>query len=102
MPTVTLRWIPDNVEDSSMTGANPTTEEELALYDAIERAIINVHAALAEIDRAWARITGERPRPSASAFAALDRAQEVLTVAQDDLKRARSTLASFTQTRLEQ
>ena len=40
-----------------MTGANPTTEEDLALYDAIERAIINIHAALAEMDGAWARIT---------------------------------------------
>ena len=85
-----------------MTSANPTTEEELVLYDAIGRAIINVQAALVEIDRAWVRITGERPRPSASAFAALDRAQEVLTVAQDDLKRARSALASFTKTTLEQ
>jgi hypothetical protein len=84
-----------------MTGANPVTEEELALYDSIERAIINIRAALVEIDRAWVRITGERPRPSASAFTALDRAQEVLTIAQDDLKRARSALAFFTRTRLE-
>jgi len=84
-----------------MTGTYPTTEEELALYDAIERAIANIHAALIEIDHAWARVTGERPRPSVSAFAALDRAQEVLAVAQDDLERARSALASFTQARLE-
>ena len=41
------------------------TEEEIALYDAIERAITNVHAALAEIDVAWVRITAERPNPSA-------------------------------------
>src|SRR5436190_23978036 len=44
------------------------TEEKIALYDAIERAITNVHAALAEIDAAWVRITAERPNPSASAF----------------------------------
>lgn len=84
------------------TDAQAVTEEELALYDAIERAITNVHAALAEIDRAWVRITGERPSPSESAFTALDRADEILTVAQEDLRRARSALASYTQNRLEQ
>lgn len=83
-----------------MTGAHTPTEEELALYDAIERAIANIHAALVEIDRAWARVTGERPRPSVTAFAALDRAQEGLSVAQDDLNRARSALAAFARPRL--
>jgi CelD/BcsL family acetyltransferase involved in cellulose biosynthesis len=42
----------------------PATEEEVALYDAIERAIANVHAALAEIDAAWVGMTAERPSPS--------------------------------------
>ena len=78
------------------------TEEELALYDSIERAIMNVHAALAEIDRAWGRIVAERPRPSENAFAALDRADEVLTVAQEDVRRARSALATYQQGYLEQ
>jgi hypothetical protein len=80
-----------------MTPPNPQAvpEEELALYDAIERAITNVHAALVEIDHAWARISGERPHTSDSAFAALDRADEVLAVAQEDLRRARSALASY-------
>ena len=76
-------------------------EEEIVLYDAIERAITNVHAALAEIDRAWFRITAERPNPSGSAFAALDIADEVLTVAREDLARARASLASYLQTRVE-
>jgi hypothetical protein len=35
--------------------------EEIALYDAIERAITNIHAALAEIDHAWVRITARSP-----------------------------------------
>jgi hypothetical protein len=42
---------------------NPATEEEIALYDVIECAIANVHAALAEIDAAWVRITAQRPPP---------------------------------------
>ena len=78
------------------------TDEELALYDAIERAITDVHAALAEIDHAWARITSERPRPSESAFAALERADQVLTVAQEDIRRARSALASYGQSHFEE
>jgi hypothetical protein len=72
-------------------------EEEIALYDAIERAITNVHAALAEIDTAWVRITAERPNPSAIAFAALDAADEILAVAREDLARARTALTEYTQ-----
>jgi hypothetical protein len=74
-------------------------EEEFALYDAIERAITNIHAALAEIDRAWVRIMAERPNPSASAFAVLDTADEVLKVAREDLARARAALTEYTQGR---
>lgn len=76
------------------------TEEEIALYDAIERAIANVRAALAEIDHAWVRITAERPNPTAAAFAALDTADEMLTVAREDLSRARMALAIYTQRKL--
>jgi hypothetical protein len=72
-------------------------EEEIALYDAIERAITNVHAALAEIDAAWVRITAERPNPSAIAFDALDAADEILAVAREDLARARTALTEYTQ-----
>jgi hypothetical protein len=54
------------------TKTEPGIEEQIALYDAIERAIANIHAALAEIDRAWDRIITERPNPSADAFAALN------------------------------
>src|SRR4029450_2617937 len=75
------------------------TEEEIALYDAMERAITNVHAALAKIDAAWRRITAERPNPSATAFAALDAADEILAVAREDLGRARTALAGYTQAR---
>lgn len=77
-------------------------EEEMALYDAIERAIIDVHAALAEIDAAWIRIRAERPNPSAGAFAALDTADEVLAVARQDLARARAALADYVQAGTEQ
>jgi hypothetical protein len=77
--------------------ARVPTEEEIALYDAIGRAITNVHAALAEIDAAWRRITAERPNPSATAFAALDAADEILAVAREDLGRARTALAGYTQ-----
>lgn len=80
----------------------PATEEEIALYDAIQRAIANVHAALAKIDAAWVRITAERPNPSAIAFAALDAADEILIVAREDLGRARIALAHYTQARKEQ
>jgi hypothetical protein len=73
------------------------TEEEIALYDAMERAITNVHAALAKIDAAWVRITAERPNPSAIAFAALDAADEILAVAREDLGRARMVLANYAQ-----
>jgi hypothetical protein len=79
--------------------ARVPTEEEIALYDAIGRAITNVHAALAEIDFAWGRITAERPNPSAAAFAALDAADEILAVAREDLGRARTALADYTQAR---
>jgi hypothetical protein len=84
------------------TKAEAVSEEEIALYDAIERAIINVHAALAEIDRAWARITAERPKPTASALTALDTADEVLNVAREDLARARAALTAYSQGRLTQ
>ncbi len=77
------------------------TEEEIALYDAMERAITNVHAALANIDAVWVRITAERPNPSASAFAALDAADEILAVAREDLGRARMVLANYAQARTE-
>jgi hypothetical protein len=77
------------------------TEEEIALYDAIQRAITNVHAALADIDVAWVRITAERPNPSAIAFAALDAADEILAVAREDLGRARMALANYTQAKTE-
>src|SRR4051794_32330076 len=40
-------------------------EQEIDLYDAIGRAIANLHAALAEVDAAWVLITAERPDPSA-------------------------------------
>ena len=70
-------------------------EEEIALYDAIERAITNIHAALAEIDHAWVRITAERPNPTVRAFAALDTADEVLNVAREDLARARAALTVY-------
>lgn len=73
------------------------TDEEIALYDAIERAIIDVHAALAEIDAAWSRITAERPYPSTAALAALDKADAVLVAARDDLNRARRVLTEYTQ-----
>jgi hypothetical protein len=76
------------------------TEEEIALYDAMERAITNVHAALANIDAAWVRITAERPNPSAIAFAALDAADEILAVAREDLGRARTVLANYVQARM--
>jgi hypothetical protein len=78
-----------------------STEEEIALYDAMERAITNVHAALAKIDAAWVRITAERPNPSAIAFAALDGADEILAVAREDLGRARMALAKYAQARTE-
>jgi hypothetical protein len=76
-------------------------EEEIALYDAIERAIMNGRAALAEIDHAWVRITAERPNPTASALAALETADELLKVAREDLARARTALTEFTQGRLQ-
>jgi hypothetical protein len=84
------------------TKTEAASEEEMALYDAIERAIRNIHAALAEIDHAWVRITAERPNPTTSAFAALDKADEVLSVAREDLARARTALAVYTQGRLKQ
>lgn len=75
----------------------PTKAEEIALYDAIERPIANVHAALAEIDTAWLRILAERPKPSAIALGALQTADEILAVAREDLARARAALALYTQ-----
>jgi hypothetical protein len=63
-------------------------EEEIALYDAMGRAIANLHAALAEIDAAWVIVSAERPDPSVGAFAALDVAEQILGVAREDLARA--------------
>ena len=82
-----------------MTGDDSriVSEEELALYDAMERAIANVRPALPEIDRAWVRITAERPNPTAPAFAALDIADDMLAVA-----RARTLLIAYSQGRLMQ
>ena len=68
-------------------------EQEIALYDAIGRAIANLHAALAEVDAAWVLISAERPDPSVRAFAALDTAEQILGVAREDLARARIALA---------
>jgi hypothetical protein len=79
-----------------MANIKSATEEEVALYDAMERAITNVHAALAEIDAAWVRITAERPSPSTKAFAALDVADKILAVAREDLGNARKALADYT------
>ena len=70
-------------------------EQEIELYDAIGRAIANLHAALAEVDKAWVLITAERPDPSAEAFAALDAAERILAVAREDLARARTALAGY-------
>ena len=85
-----------------MTGdiSRMVSEEEIAVYDAIERAIANVRAALAEIDHAWVRITAERPNPTTAAFAALDAADDMLTVAREDLARARTSLGAYSQARL--
>lgn len=85
-----------------MAAGKAMTEEEIALYDAIERAIANVRAALAEIDHAWVRITAERPNPTAAAFAALNTTDEMPTVAREDLARARTALAAYTRRKLPQ
>jgi hypothetical protein len=77
------------------------SEEEIALYDAVERAIINIRAALAEIERVWVWIAAERPNPTTTALTALESADEILNVAREDLARARSALVSFTQFRSE-
>jgi hypothetical protein len=76
-------------------------EHEIALYDAIGRAIANLHAALAEVDAAWILITAERPEPSVGAFAALDAAEQILGVTREDLARARTALAAHTGERTE-
>jgi len=77
-------------------------EQEIALYDAIGRAIANLHAAIAEVDSAWVIVTAERPDPSAEAFAALDAAEQILRVAREDLARARTALAAYTEEKTEQ
>jgi predicted trehalose synthase len=59
----------------------PAPEQEIALYDAIGRAIANLHAALAEIDAAWVIVTAERQDTSVGDFAALDAAEQILGVA---------------------
>ena len=77
-------------------------EQEIALYDAIGRAIANLHAALAEVDAAWVIITTERPDPSIRALAVLDAAEQILGVAREDLARARTALTAYTGERTEQ
>jgi hypothetical protein len=77
-------------------------EQEIALYDAIGRAIANMHAALAQLDAAWVIITAERPDPSVEAFAALDAAEQILGVAREDLARARTALTAYRDERTEQ
>jgi hypothetical protein len=77
-------------------------EQEIDLYDAIGRAIANLHAALAEVDAAWVLITAERPDPSARAFVALDAAEQILAVAREDLTRGRTALAAYRRERAEQ
>jgi hypothetical protein len=67
------------------------------LYDAIGRAIANLHAALSEVDAAWVRITAQRPEPSAAALAALHAAEQLVGVAREDLARARVALSDFTE-----
>lgn len=71
--------------------------QEADLYDAIGRAIANLHAALSEVDAAWVRIAAQRPEPSVSAFAALDAAEHLVRVAREDLARARIALSDFTE-----
>ncbi|WP_441244603.1 hypothetical protein [Tardiphaga sp. 768_D3_N2_1] len=78
---------------------NPTqwVNQEADLYDAIGRAIANLHAALSEVDAAWVRIRAQRPEPSVAAFAALDAAEQLVEVAREDLARARVALSDFTE-----
>ena len=78
-----------------MSSKARTSDEEIALYDAIERAIADVRAALLAIESAWLCITAERPNPSTTAFAALNTADEMLAVAREDLTRARTALAGY-------
>jgi hypothetical protein len=80
----------------------PEQEIEIDLYDAIGRAIANLHAALAEVDAAWVLITAERPDPSARAFVALDAAEQILAVAREDLARTRAALAAYRRERAEE
>jgi hypothetical protein len=82
--------------------ARERSEQEIALYDAIARAVANLHAALAQVDAAWVLISAERPDPSVGAFAALDAAEQILTVAREDLARARTALSDYTQDRTKQ
>ena len=84
-----------------MSSKPRTIDEEITFYDAIERAIANVRAALLAIDTAWLRITAERANPSTTAFAALDTADEMLAVAREDLTRARTALAAYMQEKME-
>jgi hypothetical protein len=79
----------------------PAPEQEIALYDAIGRAIANLHAALAEIDAAWVIVTAERQDTSVGDFAALDAAEQILGVARADLARARTALTAYTQEKTE-
>jgi hypothetical protein len=76
-------------------------EENKILYDAIERAIANLHAALAAVDTAWLGITATRPSPPPTAFAALNAADKLLIVAREDLTRAREALAAYVQEQAE-
>ncbi len=83
-----------------MTGEE-AREQEIALYDAIGRAIANLHAALAEVDAAWVLISAERPDPSVGAFAKLDTAERIVAVAGEDLARARIALTVYARERTE-
>ena len=91
----------DKAEEAPEQGTD-LPEQEIDLYDAIGRAIANLHAALAEVDAAWVLITAERPDPSAKAFVALDAAEQILAVAREDLTRTRTALAAYRRERAEE
>jgi hypothetical protein len=76
--------------------------QEADLYDAIARAVANLHAALAQVDAASVRLTAQRPEPTAAAFVALDAAEQLVAVAHEDLARARIALSEFMQDNTEQ
>jgi hypothetical protein len=75
---------------------------ETELYDAIGRAVANLHAALAEVDAAWVLIAAQRPEPSVAALTALHAAEQVVDVARSDLVRARLALSDYVRDKTEQ